>query len=192
MCPCFQRILSFLMLVLLAASLVSCYIAERPPQEIRNKPPGGTVVPERIVAVSGAEPAPLIQVKLIMAKAPRLHEAVDVSLVIECLFDAPKTEAQIILPAGGKLNSGSLQWTGDLKAKQPVTLNANIQFEQTGQLTLQGKASSAQPNGDVWADLVNIYLTVTEESGSANWTRPRQPAADGGNNPTPPAVDAQQ
>ncbi len=123
-----------------------------------------------IVAISGRDPAPPILVTLILSKAPKLNEPADVRLVIQSILDAPGTSAEITLPEGTQVNSGQTTWSGELKANQPVTLSANIQFTRPGNLTIQGRARSQQPNGDIWADLASIYLNVTEKAGKVGFS----------------------
>jgi hypothetical protein len=131
-----------------------------------------------------------ITVKLTLSKAPRLNEPADVTLEVMTVADAPGTRAEILLPPGTQVASGSAKWSGDLKAGQPVTLKATIQFTQGGDLTVEGKALSPQPNGDTWGDSLSIYLHVTEQAGTVGFGKqpnPNLPKA-GDSTLTPPAA----
>ena len=112
-----------------------------------------------------APSTPLV-VTLSMPKAPKVGEAVEVTLEVKAYQDAPGTTASIILPAGAQLLEGELTWQGDVVVETPVRLVATILFPQAGEYAIEGKALAVINADMTWGDLEAIYLTVKQDSGA--------------------------
>lgn len=114
---------------------------------------------------SDAPSTPLV-VSLSMPKAPKVGEAVDVTLEVTAYQDARGTTANITLPPGAQLLKGETSWQGDVMAGTPVRLVATVVFPQAGEYAIEGKALSVVNSDMTWGDLQAIYLTVKQDSGS--------------------------
>jgi hypothetical protein len=136
-----------------------------------------------------SDPSPPITVKMILAKVPRLNEVVELDLVINSIADAPATTVSYDFTDGVVFESGSLDWKGDLKTKDGLTLKTTIKITKEGQITLKGKALATQSNGDVWADAAYIYLTVTKDAGFVGFATPENPSTGKQQVVTPPATN---
>ncbi len=151
-----------------------------------NPTPAATPGP---VVSKPSDPSPPITVKMTLSKAPRLNETADIVMVVNTIADTPDTTVSYEFPDSVVFESGSLNWKGDLKQKEPLTLKATIKITREGQLTLMGKASSKQSNGDVWADAAYIYLTVHKDAGFAGWATQENPNQGKQPLPTPPSTN---
>ncbi len=149
-------------------------------------PPSTARAPTPIYGRSAGEVSTPIRVLLILAQAPRLDQAVDVTLVVSSTVDAPSTTAEIVLPPGALATAGALTWKGDLHAQQPQALQATIKFVQEGNWTLAGKALAAAGGRDVWGDMAVIYLHVTRAAGQVGFP-PEPNAPHDAGQPAPPA-----
>jgi hypothetical protein len=145
-----------------------------------------TPTPIIVTSIDGSTP---ITVTLTLSFAPRLGQTADLSFSFKSVVDAAATQGEVVLPDGALLDSGSLKWSGDLKAGEPVTLKAVIHFEKEGNFALEGKAVSKQANGDVWGDAADIYLNVTQAAGSVGFSPARTPNQAGQKQETPPSVN---
>jgi len=141
------------------------------------------------VVSAPSDPAQPIMVKLILSTAPKLNEVVDLELDVQSIADAAATTVSYDFPASVVFESGSLDWKGDLKQKEPLVLKAQIKITQEGQVTLKGSARSPQSNGDVWADAAYIYLTVTKDAGMVGFPSIKNPNQGQQPLPTPPATN---
>ena len=136
-----------------------------------------------------------ITVRLILSKAPKLGEPVDLTFIVSSILDAPGATATILLPDGAIVMDGDLEWVGDLGAKEPLTLRASMKFVDEGNWTIEAKALRELETGDVWGDAAYIYLYVTEEAGHVGFsteTPPRSSDQEAPTPPTPPPVDASE
>jgi hypothetical protein len=139
-----------------------------------------------------SEPSTPITVRLILSKAPRLNEQAELTFIIASVSEAPGTTATITLPEGAVLVEGDLEWSGDLVAEQPQTLQVTIMFVSEGNWTIEAKALRPLDNGDVWGDAAYIYLYVSEEVGHAGFSTEPPPSsrdALGEEVPSPPPVE---
>jgi len=180
-----RRIGCFFMLALFICSslLASCEPLVIPTP---GQTPAATPGP---VVSAPSDPAPPITVKMILSKAPKLNEVVDLELDVAAIADAAGTTVSYDFPASVVFESGSLDWKGDLKQKEPLVLKAQIKITQEGQVTLKGRARSPQSNGDVWADAAYIYLTVTKDAGIVGFPSEKNPNQGQQPLPTPPATN---
>jgi hypothetical protein len=153
--------------------------------------PPPQVSPEAITS-SKSEPSPPVSVQLILSKAPKLNEVVELDCVINSIFDAANTTVLPEFPGSVVIVSGGMNWTGDLKADTPITLKSTIKIVAEGQVTLMVKASSLQANGDVWADAAYIYLTVSTEAGTVGFPTTENPYPASQPVETPPATTPQR
>jgi hypothetical protein len=128
------------------------------------------------IIVSSTESSTPITATLTLSLAPRLGQKADLTFTFKSILDTPGTQAEIILPDGAVLDSGSLKWSGDLNAGEPVTLKATIHFVKEGNFTLEGKALSPQANGDIWGDGADIYINVAKTTGSVGFSPDTTPA----------------
>ncbi len=112
-----------------------------------------------------APSTPLV-VTLSMPKAPKVGEAVEVTMEVKAYQDAPGTTATITLPPGAQLLDGETTWQGDVAVDTPVRLAVTIAFPQAGEFAVEGKALAVINPDMTWGDLEAIYLTVKADSGS--------------------------
>jgi hypothetical protein len=113
------------------------------------------------IKAQGEEASWPISVDLTLSKAPRLNEPAVLKLTMASAVDAPGTQATITLPEGSSLLSGSLNWSGDLRAHQAKVLQVTFMFTSEGNKILTGKALRPAENGDIWGDAAYIYLHST-------------------------------
>ena len=139
-----------------------------------------------IYGQSGGEVRSPLTARLVLSHAPRLNELAQVTLVITSTLDAPGTTAEIVLPPGAVATAGALTWTGDLRAQQPLRVQATIKFVQEGNWTLTGKALRPAGDKDVWGDMSVIYLHVTREAGQAGFGQ--EPATPHTGGQAPPSI----
>lgn len=111
-------------------------------------------------------PSTPLTVSLSMPKAPKVGEAVAVTMEVKAYQDAPGTTASISLPPGAQLLEGETTWQGDVKVETPVRLAATIAFPQAGEYAIEGKALAVISPDMTWGDLEAIYLTVKQDSGA--------------------------
>lgn len=112
------------------------------------------------------EPSTPLTVALRMPKAPKVGEAVEVTMEVKAYQDAPGTTASISLPSGAQLLAGETTWQGDVKVDTPVRLTVRVAFPQAGEYAIEGKALAVINPDMTWGDLDAIYLTVKQDSGS--------------------------
>jgi len=130
-------------------------------------------------------------VQLSLPKAPSLNERVTLTFTVSSTVDANNTTAEIKFttarggifpapfPAEAVLIDGPLTWKGDLKAGKPVSLDAEIVFNETGTWAIEASARHVVDNKNSWGDIDVIYLTVGVDRGEFGWPR------------TPPVVPIQ-
>ena len=135
-------------------------------------PPPATPGP---VISAPSNPSPPITVKMILSKAPKLNELVELDLIVASIADASNTTVSFEFPDSVVFETGKLDWKGELKTKEPLTLKTTIKITKEGQITLKAKAASVQSNGDVWADAAYIYLTVTQNAGMVGFATRKGP-----------------
>lgn len=111
-------------------------------------------------------PSTPLTVALSMPKAPKVGEAVDVTMEVKAYQDAPGTTASILLPPGAQLLGGETTWQGDVTVDKPVRLVATIAFPQAGEYAIEGKALAVINPDMTWGDLEAIYLAVKQDSGA--------------------------
>jgi hypothetical protein len=106
-------------------------------------------------------PATPIQVRLLTNKAPRLNEAINVTLQIHAFEDASGTNAMIELPQGAvKVLRGATQISFDLVAGQRVELTATVVFRQAGEHVIVGRALKMVSPELIWGDMDALYLSM--------------------------------
>jgi len=116
---------------------------------------------------NGPRPPGGINVKLEMAKAPRLNEPVEVTLTVEAEEDAPGTEVGLQLAPTVIVVDGEGRWKTDLKAKSPVTFSTTIKFTNEGYFDVRAFAlcqREGQPT--LGGESKTVYVHVTKEEGS--------------------------
>lgn len=114
-------------------------------------------------------PSSPIKVELSISKLPVLNEPVDLTCNVTPLSDAPNSTAQIKLSEGASLLDGNLEWQGDLTANIPVSLSAQIVFEETGHHTIEATAIHVIDDKNSWGDIDAIYLDIGIESSTFGW-----------------------
>lgn len=164
--------------LLLLISLAGCAGANTASESPAADRPQATQ-PQPAADGPAAAPSTPLDVRLHMDVAPKRGAQAEVTLELRSAADAPQTTARIELPAGARLVSGPLEWSGDLKAGDQVSFSATIVIEQAGQHTIQGRALSTLSPDMTWGDLDAIHLTVAEDSGNFGFTT-TNPAVTGG------------
>jgi hypothetical protein len=178
------RCFSFSALVLIACLMLQAGCSVFPSTETTGSAP--TPTPIVVTSIDSSTP---ITVTLTLSLAPRLGQAADLKFTFKTIADAPGTQAEVVLPDGALLDSGVVKWAGDLKAGEPVTLQATIHFTKEGNFALEGKALCKQANGDVWGDSADIYLQVTQAAGLVGFSVERTPIQAGQQKETPPSAN---
>jgi hypothetical protein len=87
---------------------------------------GGHEVPIEVVEA----PSTPIKVDLSISHAPAVNAVANLTCTVSSTKDAPNTTAQVKLPEGASLVSGSLNWQGNLKANEPVSFSAKSCLEK--------------------------------------------------------------
>ncbi len=176
-----------LLKILQSASILLLVGCSSVPPLVENTPSQNENTPTPII-VKPSDGSTPITVVMTLSLAPKLGQKADLTLTFKSIFDASGTQAEITLPEGSSVDSGSVKWSGDLKAGEPVTLKATIHFTKEGNFTLEGKALSKQANGDVWGDAADIYLHVTQTSGSVGFPSQITVAPGDKMKGTPPSI----
>jgi hypothetical protein len=122
----------------------------------------GTISP----APFGVRTAPStpLQVRLLASEAPRQNEPVEVRLELHAFEAAPRTTAEIRLPAEGEVVSGVTQAVFDLRPGQTVALDATVRLTASGEQAIEGVARRRVSAAEIWADADQLYLTVGDSS----------------------------
>ena len=107
-----------------------------------------------------------IYINLSISKIPLVNESADLTCNVSSIMDAPNTTAIISLPEGVELVSGELNGRWDLKANDPVHLNATIRFSKAGDFQIKAAARRAIDANNFWGDSDSIYLTIGKEASS--------------------------
>ena len=107
-----------------------------------------------------------IYINLSISKTPLVNESADLTCNVSSIMDAPNTTAIISLPEGVELVSGELNGRWDLKANDPVHLNATIRFSKAGDFQIKAAARRAIDANNFWGDSDSIYLTIGKEASS--------------------------
>ena len=118
-----------------------------------------------VQATLAAESTP-IEVQLSISKPPALNEAAELTYTVISTVDAPNSAAEITLPDGATLVSGDLTWQGELKADKPISITAEIVFEETGNWAIRAAAKSVIDENNSWSDVDYIYLNVGDTHGT--------------------------
>jgi hypothetical protein len=129
------------------------------------------------ITAAGEASTPL-QITLSLARTPQIGAEVDATLTVTAMRAVPQVTATLLLPTGVTVIGGETTWQGNLAAMQSVALHSRLRFTLGGNLELSGHTRHEFENGDVWADLAIIYLTLPE---------PDQTPAAG--TPTPPPAE---
>lgn len=147
---------------------------ELPVREIRSAVPNGKQ--EGRFGVITRRPADQVEdsktplaVRLLATRAPRLGEAINVTLEVHAYRPAHGTIAEIRLPAGARLLGGSTQARLDLATNQRARLTASISLNRSGEQTITGRALKTVSKDMVWGDSDSLYLTVGQRASSVGW-----------------------
>lgn len=130
---------------------------------------GSTETPRTISPPVALCPSSPIKVELSISKLPILNEPVDLTCNVTSGRDAPNSTAQIKLSEGTSLINGNLEWQGDLIANIPVSLSAQIVFEETGHHTIEATAIHVINDNNSWGDIDAIFLDIGTESSTFGW-----------------------
>ena len=180
-----------IVLALIACSSVPANAPTSPPAGLSATRSQTTALPAQSefgpIESMPSDAATPITVKLVLSHAPHLNETTYLTFTISSITDAPGTTAEIILPQGAELLTGSPRWSGDLAANQTYVMLASVKFTAEGNQEIEGKALREVGNGDVWGDAAQIYLHITAEAGYRGFaTEP--PTMGEPEKPTPPSV----
>ena len=107
-----------------------------------------------------------IYINLSISKTPLVNESADLTCNVSSIMDAPNTTAIISLPEGVELVSGELNGRWDLKANDPVYLNATIRFSKAGDFQIKAAARRLIDANNFWGDSDSIFLTIGKEASS--------------------------
>jgi len=91
---------------------------------------------------------------------------------VSSIVDAPNTTATISLPDGVELAAGDLTGQWDLKANEPVFLNATVRFTRADDYTIKAAARRVIDENNFWGDVESLYLTIGQEVSSFTLSRP--------------------
>lgn len=101
-----------------------------------------------------------LNVKLSISKVPTLNEQIKVTCLVDSIFNAPNTSAEIILPEGAVLVNGSLSWQGNIEADNSFSFSVWIMFEKAGNWTIKANARHIIDKENWWGDNDYVYLNV--------------------------------
>jgi hypothetical protein len=116
-----------------------------------------------------AAPSTPIQVELSISEAPPLNTPALLTCTVSTTSDALDTTAQITLPDGATLVSGTLDWQGDLRVGEPVSFSAEIVFVETGNWRIEASARHVVDENNSWGDLEAIFLTIGVDHSEFGW-----------------------
>ena len=115
-------------------------------------------------SIGSANPSTPLKISLIMAKAPKLNEPVNVKVTVRSVLDAPDTTAELEIPEWAVLVSGTTNFQGDLGKNETAEFEAVIKFIKVGNTTIKAITKKVVSQDMVWGDVAYIYLTVGKES----------------------------
>ena len=113
-----------------------------------------------------------IYINLSIEKVPLVNEDADLICNVSSIVDAPNTTATISLPDGVELAAGDLSGQWDLKANEPVFLNATVRFTRADDYTIKAAARRVIDANNFWGDVESLYLTIGQEASSFTLSRP--------------------
>ncbi len=113
-----------------------------------------------------------IYINLSMQKIPLVNEDADLICNVSSIVDAPNTTATISLPDGVELAAGDLTGQWDLKANEPVFLNATVRFTRADDYTIKAAARRVIDVNNFWGDVESLYLTIGKEASSFTLSLP--------------------
>ncbi len=142
-----------------------------------TSPKNEPIPPSELPQNSGTQrpassPSVPIKINLSISEKLEFNKPTDLTCTISSLVDAPNTEANVKLPVGATLISGTLTWQGALKAKEPFSFSAQIIFNKEGKWAIEGTVSD-KSNG--WGDKDTIYLTIVADHSEIGWPLPEPP-----------------
>ena len=113
-----------------------------------------------------------IYINLSISKIPLVNESVDLTCNVSSIMDAPNTTATITLPDGVELAAGDLTEQWDLKANEPVFLNATVRFTRADDYIIKAAARRVIDANNFWGDVESLYLTIGQEASSFTHSLP--------------------
>ena len=158
-----------LIAIIVVAAILTIAVVPTLVKAALDDPTGNETPPTQLGDSTGMEvpPASPIQVSLILSSYPGVGQETTATLTIIAAWDMQDVVAKIELPANSTVNGGQVDWTGSLKANEPVTLQANISFVQTGNFEIRGSALATESEDASYSDVAYSYLIVGQDSGMA-------------------------
>lgn len=110
-------------------------------------------------------PAPQwpMSVNSLISQPPGLNQTANITCFISSQIDAPNVTANIILPEGIDVVSGSTLWYGDINGSQ-VEFSVMIKPVTTGNFTIECVATSTMDDNSSFGDRDFLYLSVSENN----------------------------
>lgn len=112
-------------------------------------------------------PASPMQVGLSVSPAPVVGQEVNLHVEIFSRTAAPNTILTVTLPAEVELVSGSLNWSGDIEAKQTASVDLTIRVTQAGEWFVFAEAFHYSQPGTIYGfgGEQALYLRSSADSG---------------------------
>jgi hypothetical protein len=106
-------------------------------------------------------------VSLTVSPAPVVGEPVNLHIEIFSQTAAPNTVLTVTLPAEVELVSGSLNWSGDIEAKQTTSVDLIIRVTQAGEWFVFAQAFHSSRPGTIYGfgGSQGVYLQSSADSG---------------------------
>jgi len=90
-------------------------------------------------------------------------------------WDAPATNAQILLPEGFELIEGNLEWKGDVIRGTPVEMKVNVRAAKEGDWKIEARAGYSPGEGGYYVGSDTLYISVSEDSATVSDRPPSKP-----------------
>jgi len=111
-----------------------------------------------------SNPASPVRIRLGISSPPPLGNTAELIAVITSAMDASEVKAQIRLPKGFEMISGTPDWEGDLTRDSAVELRYMIKSVQIGNWIIEGFVRWDFAPGSFYTDTDRICISVSETS----------------------------
>ncbi len=124
--------------------------------------------------VNGGPSQPII-VNLSISEPPTLGKEVQVNATYSMLKEYPldiadNIDARIILPDGFTLIQGNLANKRPISKSNPITLNATIIANKTGDWEIEARSDYVPSEGSYYVGLANLYIRITDTDATVSKT----------------------
>lgn len=114
-------------------------------------------------------PSSPVQVSLSLSNYPGVGQEATATLTVVAAWDMPDVVAKIELPGNSAVNAGQIEWSGSMRASEPLTLEAKVSFMQPGNYEIRGTALATESADASYSDVSYVYLTVGQDSGTEGY-----------------------